>query len=41
MKKLRWLLDFINEAIGKRPVASITAQELLYHAQKNEGQRPL
>jgi integrase len=29
MKKLRWLLDFINESIGKRPVASITAQELL------------
>ncbi|MBN8808283.1 MAG: tyrosine-type recombinase/integrase [Sphingomonas sp.] len=29
MKKLRWLLDFINASIGKRPVASITAQELL------------
>ena len=28
MKKLRWLLDFINESIGKRPVASITGQEL-------------
>ncbi|MFO1259453.1 MAG: tyrosine-type recombinase/integrase [Sphingomonadaceae bacterium] len=37
MKKLRWLLDFINEAIGKRPVASITAQELLVMLRKMEG----
>ncbi|WP_227698683.1 tyrosine-type recombinase/integrase [Sphingomonas hengshuiensis] len=29
MKKLRWLLTFINASIGKRPVASISAQELL------------
>jgi hypothetical protein len=27
MKKLRWLLGFINESIGKRPIASISAQE--------------
>jgi hypothetical protein len=37
MKKLRWLLDFINESIGKRPVASITAQELLIMLRKMEG----
>jgi len=37
MKKLRWLLDFINEAIGKRPIASISAQELLVMLRKMEG----
>jgi integrase len=36
MKKLRWLLDSINESIGKRPVASITAQELLVMLRKME-----
>jgi integrase len=36
MKKLRWLLDFINESIGKRPVASITAQELLVMLRRME-----
>ena len=35
MKKLRWLLDFINQSIGKRP-ASITAQELLVMLRKME-----
>ena len=29
MKKLRWLLAFINGSIGQRPIATITAQELL------------
>lgn len=29
MKKLRWLLAFINAALGKRPIASISAHELL------------
>src|SRR5690606_32524261 len=37
MKKLRWLLDFINESIGKRPIASISAQELLVMLRKMEG----
>lgn len=37
MKKLRWLLDFINASIGKRPIASITAQELLVMLRKMEG----
>lgn len=37
MKKLRWLLDFINASIGKRPVAAITAQELLTMLRKMEG----
>jgi len=37
MKKLRWLLDFINATIGKRPVASISAQELLLMLRKMEG----
>lgn len=36
MKKLRWLLDFINAAIGKRPIASISAQELLVMLRKME-----
>jgi integrase len=36
MKKLRWLLSFINESIGKRPVASISAQELLVMLRKME-----
>ncbi|MFL9841172.1 integrase arm-type DNA-binding domain-containing protein [Sphingomonas sp. ST-64] len=37
MKKLRWLLGFINAAIGKRPIASISAQELLLMLRKMEG----
>ncbi|WP_336970821.1 tyrosine-type recombinase/integrase [Sphingobium aromaticiconvertens] len=37
MKKLRWLLDFINQSIGKRPIASICAQELLVMLRKMEG----
>jgi len=37
MKKLRWLLDFINASIGKRPIASISAQELLIMLRKMEG----
>jgi len=37
MKKLRWLLAFINASIGKRPVASISAQELLLMLRKMEG----
>jgi len=36
MKKLRWLLDFINESIGPRPIASITAQELLVMLRRME-----
>lgn len=36
MKKLRWLLGFINAAIGRRPVASISAQELLIMLRKME-----
>jgi hypothetical protein len=36
MKKLRWLLGFINESIGKRPIASISAQELLIMLRKME-----
>lgn len=37
MKKLRWLLDFINGSIGRRPIASISAQELLVMLRKMEG----
>ena len=37
MKKLRWLLDFINASIGKRPDSAITAQELLTMLRKMEG----
>ncbi len=37
MKKLRWLLDFINASIGKRPIASISAHELLVMLRKMEG----
>jgi integrase len=37
MKKLHWLLDFINASIGKRPIASISAQELLIMLRKMEG----
>lgn len=37
MKKLRWLLDFINASIGRRPIASISAQELLVMLRKMEG----
>jgi integrase len=36
MKKLRWLLGFINDAIGKRPIASISAQELLVMLRRTE-----
>lgn len=36
MKKLRWLLGFINQSIGKRPIASISAQELLVMLRKME-----
>jgi integrase len=36
MKKLRWLLGFINASIGKRPIASISAQELLVVLRKME-----
>jgi len=36
MKKLRWLLAFINASIGKRPIASISAQELLAMLRKME-----
>ncbi len=36
MKKLRWLLDFINASVGKRPIASISAQELLVMLRKRE-----
>ena len=37
MKKLRWLLDFINASVGRRPIASISAQELLVMLRKMEG----
>lgn len=36
MKKLRWLADFINTTLGKRPIASISAQELLVMLRKME-----
>jgi integrase len=36
MEKLRWLLDFINQSLGKRPVTSITAHELLIMLRKME-----
>lgn len=36
MKKLHWLLAFINASIGKRPIAAITAQELLAMLRKME-----
>lgn len=36
MKKLNWLLDFINAAIGNRPIASITPHELLTMLRKME-----
>jgi len=36
MKKLRWLLDFINASIGKRPITLISAQELLTMLRKME-----
>lgn len=36
MKELRWLLDFINESIGQRPIASISAQEHLVMLRKLE-----
>jgi hypothetical protein len=37
MKKLRWLLAFINASLGKRPVTAITAQEVLNMLRKMEG----
>ncbi|QUT06901.1 tyrosine-type recombinase/integrase [Sphingobium phenoxybenzoativorans] len=37
MKKLRWLLAFINASLGKRPVTAITAQEVLTMLRKMEG----
>ncbi|MDE0945968.1 MAG: Arm DNA-binding domain-containing protein, partial [Sphingobium sp.] len=37
MKKLRWLLTFINASLGKRPVTAITAQEVLTMLRKMEG----
>ncbi|SEI98927.1 Integrase [Sphingobium sp. AP50] len=37
MKKLRWLLAFINASLGKRPVSAITAQEVLTMLRKMEG----
>ena len=36
MKKLRWLLAFINASLGKRPIASISAHELLEMLRKME-----
>lgn len=36
MKKLRWLTTFLNGSIGKRPIASISAQELLVVLRKME-----
>jgi len=36
MKKLRWLLNFTNESIGRRPIASISAHELLLMLRKME-----
>lgn len=38
MKKLRWLTGFINASIGTRPIASISAHELLVMLRKMEGQ---
>lgn len=37
MKQLRWLLTFIKASIGKRPVASISAQQRLLMLRKMEG----
>ena len=37
MKKLHWLLGFIYASIGKRPIASISAQELLVMLRTMEG----
>jgi integrase len=36
MKKLRWLLGFINAGIGKRPIASVSVHELLVMLRKME-----
>ena len=36
MKKLRWLLAFINASLGKRPIAAISAHELLEMLRKME-----
>jgi hypothetical protein len=38
MKKLRWLTGFINASIGTRPIASISAHELLVMLRKMESQ---
>ena len=37
VKKLRWLLDFINKSLSKRPIASIFAQKILIMLRKMEG----
>lgn len=36
MKKRRWLLDFLNASLGARPIAAITAPELLATLRKME-----
>jgi integrase len=36
LKKLRWLLNFINQSIGARPIASISAHEVLLMLRKME-----
>jgi integrase len=36
MKKLRWLLGFIYASVGSRPVAAVTAQEVLMMLRKME-----
>lgn len=36
IKKLRWLLVYINASLGKRPIASITAHEMLVMLRKIE-----
>lgn len=38
MKKKRWLTDFINASLGKRPIAAISAQEVLIMLRKMESQ---
>lgn len=37
MKKLRWLLDFSNTSLGRRPISAITAHEVLTMLRKMEG----
>lgn len=36
LKKKRWLIDFMNGELGKRPITAITAQELLLVLRKME-----